>query len=97
MSTDYDDFYVVAYDVTSDKRRNKVVKILEDFGDRVQYSVYEILADSKGLDRIRSRLQNTIDQETDGVRIYHLCRSCKNKTEIIGRGLSYHVEDTIVL
>ena len=33
--------YTVAYDITDDKRRNKVAKILKDFGKRVQYSVFE--------------------------------------------------------
>ena len=31
--------YTVAYDITDDKRRNRVAKILKDFGTRIQYSV----------------------------------------------------------
>ena len=30
--------YTVAYDITDDKRRNKVAKILKDFGSRIQFS-----------------------------------------------------------
>ncbi|MEW6376162.1 MAG: CRISPR-associated endonuclease Cas2, partial [Thermodesulfobacteriota bacterium] len=36
-------FYVVSYDIPDDQRRIKIAKILEDFGDRVQYSVFECL------------------------------------------------------
>src|SRR5262245_31991344 len=34
-------FYLIAYDIPNDQRRTKVAKTLEDFGDRVQYSVFE--------------------------------------------------------
>ena len=38
-------FYVVAYDIRDDRRRTRVAKILEDFGDRAQYSVFEMELD----------------------------------------------------
>ena len=34
--------YVVSYDIGSDKLRNKVAKVLLGYGNRVQYSVFEI-------------------------------------------------------
>ena len=33
--------FVVAYDIRQDRRRNKVMNTLKDFGLRVQYSVFE--------------------------------------------------------
>ena len=33
--------YLVCYDITSDRVRNKIVKTLEGYGRRVQYSVFE--------------------------------------------------------
>lgn len=33
--------YLVCYDITSDQVRNKIVKTLEGYGRRVQYSVLE--------------------------------------------------------
>jgi len=35
--------YVVAYDITNDKRRKKLSDLLETYGVRVNYSVFEIL------------------------------------------------------
>ncbi len=35
-------FYVVAYDISDDRRRTKVAKILEDFGDRAQYTDFSV-------------------------------------------------------
>ena len=33
-------FYMVAYDISDNRRRGKVAKFLEGWGDRVQYSVF---------------------------------------------------------
>ena len=41
--------YTVAYDITDDKRRNRVAKILKDFGTRIQYSVFECDTDRRAL------------------------------------------------
>jgi CRISPR-associated protein Cas2 len=43
--------YVVAYDIASDTRRVRVAKILESYGDRLQYSVF--LVDIKPAKMIR--------------------------------------------
>ena len=37
-------FYVVTYDISDDKRRNQVVKLLESLGTRMNYSVFEFVA-----------------------------------------------------
>ena len=51
--------YTVAYDITDDKRRNRVAKILKDFGTRIQYSVFECNTDRRAL--LRScRAANTM-------------------------------------
>ena len=33
--------YVISYDISENKIRNKVAKILEGYGKRIQYSVFE--------------------------------------------------------
>ena len=34
-------FILVSYDIPNDKRRLKVMKAVQDYGTRVQYSVFE--------------------------------------------------------
>jgi CRISPR-associated protein Cas2 len=79
-------FCVVSYDIEDDNRRNKAAKILLDFGRRVQYSVYECLVDDKDLKKLVNRLQKTISEQTDSVRIYVLCANCKKTVKIMGLG-----------
>jgi len=79
-------FCVVSYDIVDDRRRNKAAKILLDFGQRVQYSVFECLVDDKALDKLINRLQDVISEQKDSIRIYILCASCKKVVKIMGLG-----------
>jgi CRISPR-associated protein Cas2 len=78
-------FYIVSYDITDDKRRNRIARSLLDFGTRVQYSVFECIIDEKMLDKMITRLNKIISDE-DSVRIYALCSKCKGIIKVLGRG-----------
>jgi len=53
-------FYLVSYDIPDDKRRTKLAKTIKDFGDRVQYSVFECLLDKSLLDKMTDRIDKII-------------------------------------
>jgi len=69
-------FYLVSYDISDDKRRTRLAKTLKDFGDRVQYSVFECNLGGNLLDAMIARIEKIIDQKEDSVRIYTICASC---------------------
>ena len=77
-------YYTVAYDITNDRRRNAVAKILLDFGARIQFSVFECNTDRRAYLRLQDRLQDAINPNEDTVTFYHLCRSCEKGIERIG-------------
>jgi CRISPR-associated protein Cas2 len=79
-------FYLVSYDIPDTPRRTRIAKILDDFGDRVQYSVFECRVDDILLARMISRLEKAAKEEEDSVRIYCLCGACEKVIRIIGRG-----------
>ncbi len=76
--------YLVAYDISSDKRRTKVHKTLCGFGQWTQYSIFECFLTEKELITLRHRLYNILNEAEDNVRIYRICRACQAKTETIG-------------
>lgn len=78
--------YLVSYDITDTPRRTKIATILDDFGDRVQYSVFECLIDRELLDKMMIRLQKVVNEAEDSIRIYALCRDCEKVIKIIGQG-----------
>ncbi len=79
-------FFVVSYDIADDKRRNKVARYLEDYGTRVQYSVFEVICEKEMMDKIIDELNEMIDTNEDSIRIYYLCNNCILKVGILGCG-----------
>lgn len=76
--------YVIAYDISSDKRRTKVHKTLCGFGEWTQYSLFECFLTKKERVLLRARLDSILEPDEDSVRIYPLCSTCQEQTETIG-------------
>jgi CRISPR-associated protein Cas2 len=49
--------YLIAYDIPSNRWRNRLVKILEAFGERIQYSVFECELTEAGVAELRAKLK----------------------------------------
>jgi CRISPR-associated protein Cas2 len=79
-------FYLVAYDVVEDRRRNKVAKAMVASGERVQRSVFEVYLTDQELQKLKRRLGKLIDPQQDSIRIYSLCAACRGKVSTIGQG-----------
>lgn len=76
-------FLIVSYDSPSNRRRYKMMKTLEGFGMRVQYSVFECNLKPKQIDDLRRRLIKLIDRE-DSVRLYFLGAEDVKRIERLG-------------
>ncbi|MDZ4721234.1 MAG: CRISPR-associated endonuclease Cas2 [Roseiflexaceae bacterium] len=79
-------FTIISYDVVSDKRRTKVLKLLKGYGTHVQYSVFECYLDARQFAQIQAELRAIIDSNTDGVRCYRLDEGARQRTQIVGIG-----------
>ncbi len=77
---------VVSYDLADDRRRTRLAHNLKDFGERVQYSVFECLLEPEQVDALRARIARLIDPAEDRVRIYRFCEDCGAKVEFLGEG-----------
>lgn len=75
---------MIAYDISDDRARIKVAKLLEKYIDRVQKSVFEGNMRDADIEVLKGLLAVMIDPQTDSIRIYKLCSECKKKTEVIG-------------
>ena len=64
--------YLVAYDISEDRRRTRVARRLQSFGDRVQYSVFVVDLRPARLVRLRTMLEGLIDGATDSVLLCDL-------------------------
>ena len=72
-------FVVIAYDITSSKRRNKVMKILDKAGSRINFSVFECMLTDLQFKRVRKEIMDVIDTTEDKVIFYPICLKCYSK------------------
>lgn len=82
-------FILVSYDVsTSDpggqRRLNRVSKACKDYGQRVQYSVFECIVDPAQWTFLKQRLISEINTEKDSLRFYYLGANWRRRVEHIG-------------
>lgn len=77
-------FFIVAYDISSDKRRNKVHKVLSGFGQWTQFSLFELFLTDKEYILLQNKLEKILNTEKDSVRFYPLCAACLKQVETVG-------------
>jgi CRISPR-associated protein Cas2 len=79
-------FWVVTYDIVDDRCRTRVASELANFGERVQYSVFECHVSLEQIQTLQRRLERLIDAATDRVRYYPLCLTDQERILIDGYG-----------
>lgn len=67
--------YLISYDIANDKRRNRLLKMLEDYACRIQYSVFEGDFDENILKKIKDWIDYVIDKNEDSVLIFPICNA----------------------
>lgn len=76
--------YIIAYDISSNKRRRKIYKLLKNHGIRLNYSVFECFITKKELKEIKEKIKEIISKKNDSVLFYSICSDCITKREHIG-------------
>lgn len=80
---------LVTYDVSTiseggGKRLRKVAKVCQNYGQRVQNSVFECIVDSTQFATLKIELSSIIDETKDSLRFYRIGDNYKNKVTHIG-------------
>ncbi len=80
---------LVSYDVNMGdpggaRRLRRVARKCQDFGQRVQYSVFECLVDPAQWAVLRRSLMDEIDPEKDSLRFYFLGANWEKRIEHVG-------------
>jgi CRISPR-associated protein Cas2 len=80
---------LVTYDVSvvkpgGAKRLRRVAKACQDFGQRVQFSVFEIEVDPAQWTALKARLEGLIDRAQDSLRYYYLGANWRRRVEHVG-------------
>jgi CRISPR-associated protein Cas2 len=75
---------LVAYDIAEPKRLGRVARLCEDFGVRVQYSVFECRLEESTFADFWLGLLELIDEEEDRVVAYKIDARCAKETMTAG-------------
>lgn len=93
---------VVCYDVSTvepegQSRLRRVAKICKDYGQRVQFSVFECEIDPAQWVNLKQKLIDEIDPETDSLRFYFLGSNWRRRMEQIGLKKSYDPDEPMIV
>lgn len=76
--------YVIAYDISDDRRRGRLHKLLSAYGQWTQFSLFECFLTPLQRVDLMARLHALLDPDSDRVRFYALCDACLKRVETVG-------------
>ena len=92
---------LVTYDVATEtaegrRRLRRAAEVCEDYGQRVQKSVFECLVDPAQWAVFRQRLVKEVELNEDSLRFYFLGKNWKPRVEHVGAGKTYDPEGPLI-
>ena len=93
---------LITYDVNTEteagkKRLRKVEKDWENYGQRVQNSVFECIMDAAKRREVKEKLLRHIDEKKDSLRFYYLGEQYQKKVEHYGVKDSLELEGELLI
>ncbi len=93
---------LVSYDVSTldaagKTRLRKVAKACQNYGQRVQNSVFEVALDYGTFLKLKAQLLGIINPDSDSLRFYYLGNNWERKVEHFGAKESYNPEGVLIL
>ena len=93
---------LITYDVNTESsagrgRLRKVARQCENYGRRVQNSVFECIVDQTQLVMLKAMLIDIIDEDVDSIRFYYLGNKYQTKVEHVGVDRGVAVDQTLIL
>lgn len=93
---------LVVYDVSTEsaegrRRLRRVAQVCEDYGQRVQNSVFECLVDPGQWVELRAKLVEETEIKQDSLRFYFLGSNWKRRVEHVGTKKAYDPEGPLIV
>ena len=93
---------LITYDVCTEdaagrKRLRRIAKECQNYGQRVQNSVFECIVDAAQCRELQHKLVKLMDSDSDSLRFYYLGNNYKTKAEHFGEEAGYEAEGILIL
>ncbi len=76
---------IIAYDITDNRRRKRLADLLEGYGQRVQYSVFDCPLTARQRRDLLRAIRQKIDPDCDRVALYPIAANLASKVVHLGR------------
>ncbi|MGV7975287.1 MAG: CRISPR-associated endonuclease Cas2 [Anaerolineaceae bacterium] len=95
-------FILISYDVAMQdgggaRRLRRVAKACKDYGQRVQYSVFECIVEPAQWAKLKDRLIKEIDPDQDSLRFYYLGANWRRRVEHVGAKKTIDQEGPLII
>lgn len=93
---------LVTYDVETvsprdQHRLQQVAKACQNYGQRVQNSVFECVLDYSQYTKLKLELKGIMDERYDTIRFYNLGNNYSTKVEVLGIKRGFNVEEDLII
>lgn len=93
--------YVISYDVNTSnvagqRRLRRIAKVCENYGVRVQNSVFECVMDYATFLIVKDKLVSEIDPKTDSLRFYPMGKKGRERVIHVGLKNAVDVQDVLI-
>ena len=93
---------LITYDVdtiseTGAKRLRKVAKVCQNYGQRVQNSVFECRLTESQYVLLRNKIESIINDDLDNVRFYFLGNNWNHRIETIGKDCIVNLDRELII
>jgi CRISPR-associated protein Cas2 len=93
---------LITYDVSTEtpegqRRLRRVARLCQNYGQRVQKSVFECLVDPAQWAELRHRLIQEMDRQQDSMRFYYLGSNWRRRVEHVGAKPPYDPQGPLIV
>lgn len=85
-------WYLICYDIRCPKRWRKAYKLLQGYGERIQYSIFRCWLSQRGREKLRWELEKVLETE-DSLLLIRLPDQCVSGIQAYNRPGAWPVEE----
>lgn len=90
-------FYIVAYDISDNRRRTRLFKFMKGYGVHTQFSVFECDLTEAQYTKMLAGISESILPNEDNIKVYQVCKSCLRSMHLFGKAKSLTKPNCIIV